>query len=59
MFVTTTFGRLLVERLPEGVCLVTSDDVPGLVAQGATVLEALDIAADVALKLIECRNTPR
>jgi hypothetical protein len=36
MFVTTTFGRLLVERLPEGVCLVTSDDVPGLVAQGAT-----------------------
>ncbi|MBB5208982.1 putative RNase H-like HicB family nuclease [Chiayiivirga flava] len=27
--------NLHIERLPEGVYLATSDDVPGLVAQGA------------------------
>ena len=45
-----------VERLPEGVYLATSDDVPGLVAQGRTVAETLEIARDVARKLMEARG---
>jgi predicted RNase H-like HicB family nuclease len=48
--------RLHVERLPEGVYLATSDDVQGLVAQGRTVNETLDIARDVARRLIEERH---
>ena len=31
----------------------TSDDLPGLVAQGRTVSETIEIARDVARKLIE------
>jgi predicted RNA binding protein YcfA (HicA-like mRNA interferase family)/predicted RNase H-like HicB family nuclease len=42
--------------LPEGVFLATSDELPGLVAQGRTVAEALEIARDVARKLIEARR---
>lgn len=42
-----------VEPLAEGGFLATSDDVPGLVAQGRTVAETLEIAQDVALGLIE------
>jgi predicted RNase H-like HicB family nuclease len=45
-----------VEQLPEGIYLATSDELPGLVAQGRTVAEALDIARDVARKLIEARR---
>jgi predicted RNase H-like HicB family nuclease len=48
--------RIQIEELPEGVCLATSDEFPGLVAQGRTVAEALDIARDVARKLIEARR---
>jgi predicted RNase H-like HicB family nuclease len=44
-----------VEKLPEGVYLATSDDVQGLIAQGRTATEALEIARDVARKLIEAR----
>jgi predicted RNase H-like HicB family nuclease len=44
-----------VKKLPEGVYLATSDDVPGLVAQGRTVTEVLEIARDVARKLLEAR----
>jgi len=44
-----------IEKLPEGVYLATSNDVPGLVAQGRTVTEALEIARDVARKLLEAR----
>ena len=44
-----------VEKLPEGVYLATSEAVPGLVAQGRTVTEALEIARDVARKLLEAR----
>ncbi len=44
-----------VNKLPEGVYLATSDDVPGLVAQGRTVTEVLEIARDVARKLLEAR----
>ena len=42
-----------VEPLPEGGFLATSDDLPGLVAQGRTVAETLEIAQDVARKLVE------
>ncbi len=45
-----------VKKLPEGVYLATSNDVPGLVAQGRTVTEALEIARDVARKLLEART---
>jgi len=45
--------KVRIERLPEGVYLATSDDVPGLVAQGSTVMETLDIARDVARILLE------
>src|SRR5689334_7332367 len=48
--------RIHVEQLPEGLFLATSDELPGLVAQGRTVAEALDIARDVARKLIEARS---
>ncbi|MBN1277871.1 MAG: DUF1902 domain-containing protein [Deltaproteobacteria bacterium] len=44
-----------VEKLPEGLYLATSKDVPGLVAQGRTATEALEIARDVARKLMEAR----
>jgi len=45
-----------VEPLPEGYYLATSGDLPGLVAQGRTITEALEIARDVAKKLIEARQ---
>lgn len=45
-----------IEKLPEGVYLATSDDVQGLVAQGRTAAEALEIARDVARRLIEARG---
>ena len=48
--------RLHIERLPEGVYLATSDDLPGLVAQGRTLDEVMEIARDVARKLIESFN---
>jgi predicted RNase H-like HicB family nuclease len=48
--------RIQIEELPEGVYLATSDELPGLVAQGRTVAEALEIARDVARKLIEARR---
>jgi len=48
--------RVQSEELADGAFLATSDDVPGLVAQGRTIAEALDIARDVARKLIEARR---
>ena len=48
--------RIHIERLPEGVYLATSEDVQGLVAQGRTVAETLEIARDVARKLIEAQE---
>jgi predicted RNase H-like HicB family nuclease len=47
--------NLHIEKLPEGVYLATSDDVQGLVVQGRTVPETLEIARDVARKLIEAQ----
>jgi predicted RNase H-like HicB family nuclease len=48
--------KLHVERLPEGVYLATSEDIQGLVAQGRTVSETLEIARDVARKLLEAQR---
>ena len=45
-----------IEKLPEGVYLATSESIQGLVAQGRTVSETLEIARDVARKLIEAQN---
>jgi len=47
--------NLHIEKLPEGVYLATSMDVPGLVAQGRTVAETLEIARDVVKKLLEAQ----
>ena len=47
---------LHIEKLPEGVYLATSDDIQGLVAQGRTIQETLEIARDVAKKLLEARS---
>lgn len=48
--------RLHIEKLPEGVYLATSEDIQGLVAQGRTVAETIDIARDVARKILETRR---
>jgi antitoxin HicB len=45
--------NLRLEPLDEGGYLVTSSDLNGLVAQGRTVAETLEIAQDVARRLIE------
>lgn len=45
--------RLRIEHLPEGPWLAVSDDFPGLVAQGRTVEETIEIARDVARRLVE------
>lgn len=50
-----------IEKLPEGVYLATSEDISGLVAQGRTITETLEITRDVAKKLMEAqadRNLP-
>ena len=45
--------RLHVEAPDEGGFLATSDDLPGLLAQGRTIAETMEIAQDVARKLVE------
>ena len=45
--------NLKIEELPEGQFLATSDDLPGLIAQGRTVAETLEIAQDVAKEIVE------
>ncbi len=42
-----------IEPLEEGGYLALSDDLPGLLAEGRSYHEALEIAYDVAKKLIE------
>ena len=44
---------LSVEHLEEGVYVATSPVLQGLIAQGRTIAETLEIAEDVARKLIE------
>ena len=48
--------QIQIEELPDGLFLATSEELNGLEAQGRTVAEALDIARDVARKLIEARR---
>lgn len=48
--------NLHIEKLPEGFYLATSDNVQGLVAQGRTIAETIEIAKDVAKKLIEAQE---
>lgn len=48
-------ANLHIEKLPEGVYLATSDEVAGLVAQGRTVNETIEIARDVAKKFLEAQ----
>jgi predicted RNase H-like HicB family nuclease len=43
--------RLDIEKLAEGVFLAVSPDLPGLVVQGRTLQETLDIARDVGERL--------
>lgn len=50
--------KIHLEKLPEGFYLATSDEIQGLVAQGRTVAETLEIARDVARKLIEEQGSP-
>ena len=45
-----------IEKLPEGFYLATSDSIQGLVAQGRTITETLEIARDVAKKLLEAQE---
>ena len=48
--------QLHIEKLPEGMYLATSDEVQCLVAQGRTIQETIEIARDVAKKLIEAQS---
>ena len=51
--------QLHIEKLPEGIYLATSDDVQGLIAQGRTIQETIEIARDVAKRLIEAQTDTR
>lgn len=48
--------NLNIEKLPEGYYLATSENIQGLVAQGRTVAEIIEIAKDVVKKLIEAQK---
>jgi predicted RNase H-like HicB family nuclease len=48
--------NLRIEKLPEGFYLATSENLQGLIAQGRTISETLEIARDVAKKLIEAQE---
>ena len=45
--------RLHIEKLASGGFLATSADVPGLVAEGRSVAEAVEIAQGLARKIAE------
>ena len=47
------FVKVKIEELDEGGFLATSEMLPGLVAQGRTIAETLEIAQDVARKIVE------
>ena len=48
--------NLHIEKLPEGFYLATSDNVQGLIAQGRTIAETIEIAKDIAKKLLETQE---
>lgn len=45
--------HLIIQQVENGQYLATSEDLPGLVAQGRTITESIEIAQDVARKLID------
>lgn len=45
--------RIHIEPLEEGGYLATSPDVPGLVAEGRSVVEAVEIAQGLTRKIVE------
>jgi antitoxin HicB len=45
--------RLHIEALEEGGYLATSPDVPGLVAEGRSIVEAVEIAQGLTRKIVE------
>ena len=48
--------NLQIEKLPEGFYLATSDNVQGLIAQGRTIAETIEIAKDIAKNLLEAQE---
>jgi predicted RNase H-like HicB family nuclease len=48
--------NLQIEKLPEGVYWATSDNIQGLVVQGSSIVETIEMARDVAQKLIEAQE---
>jgi len=50
---TEALITLTIKGLPKGEYLATSEDLPGLVAQGRTMAEAVEIALAVAKALVE------
>ena len=48
--------NLHIEKLPEGFYLATSNSIQGLVAQGRTISETVEIARDLAKKLLEAQK---
>ena len=44
---------LSLEPLAEGGLLATGEDVPGLLAQGRTITETVEIAQDIARRIAE------
>lgn len=48
-----TMIKIKIEKLEEGGYLATSETLQGLIAQGRTIAETLEIAQDVAKRLIE------
>jgi predicted RNase H-like HicB family nuclease len=48
--------NLHIEKLPEGLYLATSDTIQGLVVQGRTISETIEIARDLAKKLLEAQK---
>ena len=45
-----------IEKLPDDFYLATSDDIQGLVAQGRTIAETIEIARDIVKKLLEAED---
>jgi len=45
--------RLHIEALAEGGYVATSPDVPGLVAEGRSIMEAVEIAQGLTRKIVE------
>jgi predicted RNase H-like HicB family nuclease len=48
--------QIHIEKLPEGYYLATSEEVQGLVAQGRTITETLEIARDIIKKLLDSQS---